>query len=324
MSMPLSHAGLRVPRMWVALIVAAFVLMVALSGCDTGSAPPPTPTSVPQAPTVEPSNTPVPVIPTDTPLPPPTNTPVPVATNTPDPNLVAERIKSNYVPVLCYHHIRDFRKSDTGDDKAYIVPPSTFEDTLKYLKSKGYTGVVSQQVYDYYAYSKPLPPKPIMLSFDDNDGTQYTNALPLLKKYGFNATFFIMTVTIDKENYMTTEQLKGLDKQGYDLQPHTWDHHMVTKYKTDDDWQTQIVEPKKSLEEMLGHPTPFFAYPYGIYSSEAADKIKSYGYKGAFRLNENMDPDNGPKTNPLFAIRRYIANPFYTDEQFDQVLLGTW
>lgn len=322
--MPFSSTGFRVPARCVAFLMAAFALLLALSGCDAGSAPA-TPTAVPTVPPTlaPPTNSPVPVIPTNTVPPLPTNSPVPVATNTPDPALIAERAKT-YIPNLCYHHVRDFRKSDTGDDKAYIVPPHIFEDTLKYLKKEGYTGVVSQQVYDYYAYGKPLPPKPIVLSFDDNDGTQYTNALPLLKKYGFNATFFIMTVTVDKENYMTTEQLKELDKAGYDLQPHTWDHHMVTKYKTDDDWQQQIVEPKKMLEDMLGHPTPFFAYPYGIYSAQAAEKLKSYGYKAAFRLNENMDDDNGPKTDALFAIKRYIANPFFTTDQLEQVLQGTW
>lgn len=319
--MPSSRARTGAPRTWVALVIAAFALLLVLSGCEVGAAPPPTPTAVP-SPTAPPTNTPLPVIPTNTPL--PTNTPVPPATSTPAPTLVAERVKNNFVPILTYHDIRAFQKSDTDNDKGYIVPPSVFENTLKYLKDKGYTSVVSQQVYDYYAYGKPLPPKPIMLSFDDNDGTQYTNALPLLKKYGFNATFFIMTVTIDKENYMTAEQLKEMDKLGYDLQPHTWDHNVVTKYTTEADWQRQIVEPKKTLEELLGHPTPFFAYPYGIYSSEAAQKIKQYGYKAAFRLSQDMDPDNGPATESLFAIKRYIANPFFTDEQLEAVLAGNW
>lgn len=224
------------------------------------------------------------------------------------------------MPVLCYHHIRAWRASDAKEDRAYIVPPAKFEEQLKYLKENGYHAVVAQQVYDFYASGKPLPDKPIMLSFDDDDDNQYTTALPLLKKYGFNATFFIMTVTIDKENYMTAEQIKELDKEGYDIEPHTWDHHMVTQYKTDEDWQQQIAGPKKTLEDMLGHPTPFFAYPFGVYDAPSAQKIKSLGYKGAFRLNEVMDD----KTDPLFAIKRNIANPYFTTEQFQLVLEGNW
>jgi peptidoglycan/xylan/chitin deacetylase (PgdA/CDA1 family) len=159
-----------------------------------------------------------------------------------------------------------------------------------------------------------------MLSFDDDDDNQYTHAVPLLKKYGFTATFFIMTVTLDKENYMTSEQIKELDRAGFDIQPHTWDHHMVTQYKTEDDWHLQIVGPKKTLEDLLGHPTPFFAYPFGIYDGPSAAKLKSYGYKAAFRLREAMDDT----TDPLFAIPRAIANSYWTHKQFVAALDGNY
>ena len=286
------------------LVLGLFSLLT-LAACDVGSIAQPTP--IEATATAAATNTPEP--PTNTPRPPET----PTATAIP----ISER---GYVPVLCYHHIRDWVKSDTTEDRAYIFPVDDFEAQLQYLKEEGYTGVTSGQVYEYYAHGKPLPEKPVMLSFDDNDVNQYTNAVPLLKKYGFNATFFIMTVTIGQENYMTAEQLKELDQDGFDIQPHTWDHHMVTEYETEDDWELQIAGPKETLEELLGHDTPFFAYPFGIYDSASAEKIKSYGYKAAFRLRDDMDDT----TDPLFAIKRYIANPFFTEEQLDLVLEGNW
>ncbi|HUP27180.1 MAG TPA: polysaccharide deacetylase family protein [Chloroflexia bacterium] len=286
-------------------LALGLLTILLLAACDTGPVVQPTP--------VLPTAT---VAPTDTP-PPPTDTPKPPETPSATPIPVADR---GYVPILCYHHIRDWRKSDTTEDRAYIFPIKEFEAQLKFLKEEGYQGVTSGQVYEYYANGKPLPEKPIMLSFDDNDDNQYTNAVPLLKKYGFNATFFIMTVTIGQENYMSAEQLKELDKEGFDIQPHTWDHHMVTKYKTEDDWALQVEGPKKTLEDLLGHPTPYFAYPFGIYDSASAEKIKSFGYKAAFRLSEVMDDT----TDPLFAVKRYIANPYFTDEQFNLVLQGNW
>ncbi|MEO6457300.1 MAG: polysaccharide deacetylase family protein, partial [Chloroflexia bacterium] len=216
------------------LLLTAFCLL--LAACDVGNVAQPTPIELTA--TAAPTNRPEP--PTSTPRPPET----PTATAIP----LSER---GYVPVLSYHHIRDWIKSDTTEDRAYIFPVDDFEAHLQYLKEKGYTGVTSGQVYEYYANGKPLPEKPVMLSFDDNDVNQYTNAVPLLKKYGFNATFFIMTVTIDQENYMTAEQLKELDQDGFDIQPHTWDHHMVTQYETEDDWELQIAGPKKTLEELL-------------------------------------------------------------------------
>lgn len=295
---------IRLPRPLLLMLLLALAGL-ALAGCDSGGNATPTP--------IAPTTTPVP--PTITPAPSPTSTTVSTPTATPIP--VSKR---GFVPIMCYHHIRDWLKSDTEDDRAYIVPPAKLEAQLKWLKAEGYTGVTSKQVYEYYAFGRPLPDKPIMLSFDDNDDNQYTNARPLLKKYGFTASFFIMTVTLGQENYMTPEQLKTLDSEGFDIQPHTWDHHMVTGYKSDDDWETQIAGPKKTLEELLGHETPFFAYPFGIYDGKAAMKLKEYGYKGAFRLAEVMDDT----VEPAYAIKRYIANGYWDLDTFELVTEGGW
>ncbi len=300
-------AHFRYARLMISLLMLC-ALGIILAACSPGGDPP-TPTAVP---TAAPTETP---LPTNTPL--PTSTPTVVGTSTPTPIPSSAR---GWVPILCYHHIREWRASDGEEDRAYIVPPGKLDAQLKYLKDNGYHAVTSEQVYQYYANGVGLPDKPVMLSFDDNDDNQYTNAVPMLKKYGFNATFFIMTVTMDKENYMTSDQLKELDKEGFDVQPHTWDHHMVTQYKTDEDWQRQIVEPKKTLEDLLGHPTPYFAYPFGIYDAASAEKIKSYGYKAAFRLREVMDKN----ADPLFAIDRFIVNSYWTASQFAQAIDGNY
>ncbi|HKP52504.1 MAG TPA: polysaccharide deacetylase family protein [Chloroflexia bacterium] len=282
------------------------IVLWAVVGCDSGTPTNPTPLAPTAIPTAPPTNTTEPI---------PTATTV--ATPTPSPIPVSER---KFVPIFCYHHIRDWEKSDSEDDRAYIVPPSDLEAQLKWLKEDGYHSVSSEQVYEYYANGRPLPDKPIMLTFDDNDDNQYTNALPLLTKYGFKATFFIMTVTIGQENYMNAVQLKELDREGHDIQPHTWDHHLVTQYETDEDWQLQIAGPKKELETLLGHPTPFFAYPFGIYNAQVVEKLKSYGYKAAFRLRDIEDPD----ADPVFAIKRYIANGYWDLDQFKLVTEGGW
>jgi peptidoglycan/xylan/chitin deacetylase (PgdA/CDA1 family) len=293
----------------VSALVAVLILLT-LAACGDVA---PTPTPVPPEPTA-----------TSVPPPPPTDTPVPLPTDTPTveptPTFVALRVEERgFVPVLCYHHIRDWVDTDTEDEKAYIVPPSLLEEQLQWLKDNGYTGVVANDVYEYVKYGKPLPPKPVMLSFDDNDDNQFTNARPLLQKYGFNATFFVMTVTMDKENYMTSEQLVQMDKEGFDIQPHTWDHHTVVQY-TPEDFIKQIKEPKETLEKLLGHETPFFAYPFGLYDKAAADELAKYGYKGAFRLRDVQDDEVAPE----YAMKRYIANAYWTMDQFATVVEGGW
>ena len=101
--------------------------------------------------------------------PPPPPRPPPRPLPPPRPSLQLDRA---FVPVLCYHHIRDWEATDTEDDRAYIVPPAKLEEELKWLKDNGYTSVSAQQVYDYEINGLPLPPKPVMLSFDDNDDNQ--------------------------------------------------------------------------------------------------------------------------------------------------------
>ena len=304
------NRGLIVRRFFSLLLL--LVVAIAIAAC--GDNPP---TATPIAPTEPPATATPQALPTETPIPQPSATPTTEATATPTPIPVSER---SFVPVLCYHHIRDWEPADTEDDRAYIVPPSLLEEQLQWLKENGYTGVTAEQVYEYVANGKPLPPRPVMLSFDDNDDNQFISARPLLKQYGFTATFFVMTVTIDKENYMTSDQLKMLDAEGFDIQPHTWDHHIVTEYTTDEDWQRQIVEPKATLETLLGHPTPFFAYPFGIYDANSAQKMEENGYKGAFRLRDIMDDTVDPK----YAIKRYIANAYWTMDQFATVVEGGW
>lgn len=304
-----SNSGLFL-RFFPALLVTFLAIALAACGDEPPTATPVPPTPVPATATPQ-------VPPTATNTAEPTATATTEATATPTSIPEAER---GFVPVLCYHYIREWEDADSEDDRAYVTPPDLLEEQLAWLKDNGYTGVTAEQVYEYKVNGKALPPKPIMLSFDDSIDNQYTNALPLLKKYGFNATFFIMTVTIDKENFMTAEQLKDLDAQGFDMQLHTWDHQMLTSLTTDEEWQTQLVEPKQTLEELLGHPTAFLAYPFGVYDGTVAQKAEEAGYKGAFRLREVMDDT----VKPAYEIKRYIANAYWTMNQFEQVITGEW
>ncbi len=153
------------------LSVAVFIVSaIVLSGCDSGAAQTPSP----NAPLATPTNSSVATA--DTTILPIATATI-ASTSTPTAIPQAER---QFVPILAYHHIRNWVKSDSAEDRAYIVPPDTLEGTLKYLKENGYQSVSSEQLYKYYARGLPLPQRPIMLSFDDNDGTQYTNALPPL------------------------------------------------------------------------------------------------------------------------------------------------
>ena len=235
----------------------------------------------------------------------------------PDPATI---IAKKQVPILCYHQIRDWTAKDSKNAKDYICPIAAFKADMKMLADSGYHTILPDQLYAYLTAGGTLPTKPIMVTFDDTDEDQFTIARPELKKYGFKAVYFVMTVSLGRPRYMTKEQVKQLSDEGNIIGSHTWDHHMVSKYthndimklangktKTVDDWAVQIDKPTKQLEDITGKKMDYFAYPFGIWNKAALPEIKKRGFKAAFQLADKRDPND-----PLMTIRRIIASGYWS------------
>jgi peptidoglycan/xylan/chitin deacetylase (PgdA/CDA1 family) len=202
---------------------------------------------------------------------------------------------------LCYHHIREAKPGDSENMKSYSVSPSSFASQMKALSDSGFSSILPDQLYDYLLNNAELPSKPVMITFDDTDGEQFSIGAVEMKKYGFKGVFFIMTVAINRPRYMTKEQIKNLSDSGHEIAAHTWDHHMVTKYQGTD-WDIQFSNPKKQLETITGKQLKYFAYPFGLWSKAAIPELKDRGYQLAFILSTKRD-----STEPLHTIRRMIV-----------------
>ena len=214
------------------------------------------------------------------------------------------------VPILCYHQVRNWKPSDGKVGKDYIVEVQNFKDQIKMLADSGYNSILPDQLYAYLNTGAPLPSKPIMFTFDDTDLDQFTVAAPTLKKYGFKAVYFIMTVTIGKKgkivHYMTKDQIKQLSDEGNVIGSHTYDHKNVKKYEGKD-WEEQLDKPTKTLEEITGKKITEFAYPFGLWNKEAIPHLKKRGFKSAYILATKRD-----ENDPLFTIRRIIASGYWS------------
>jgi hypothetical protein len=116
----------------------------------------------------------------------------------------------NTVPILCYHQIRDWTEKDSKNAKVYIVPIKNFKEQIKMLHDSGYHAILPDQLMGYLEHGKSLPSKPVMITFDDGDLSQYTDALPELDKAGYKAAFFIMTVSLNRPKYVTNAQVKRI------------------------------------------------------------------------------------------------------------------
>lgn len=199
------------------------------------------------------------------------------------------------VPILCYHDIRNTKPG------VYSVPIETFKDQMKVLSDSGYQAITPDQYYAYLTTGAPLPEKPVMITFDDNDIDHYTVGAVELEKYGFKGVFFIMRITIGKPRYMTKEQIRELSDKGHVIGSHTWDHHRVTDY-TQEDWEKQVTETTEKLEEITGKKVEYFAYPFGLWKPFVIPELQKRNMKAAFQLTAKRD-----SLQPLYTIRRMIV-----------------
>ena len=221
-------------------------------------------------------------------------------------------LKRKQVPILCYHHIRDWKNSDSKRARDYIVPIDSFRNQMRLLADSGYQTINPDQLYNYLAAGEPIPTKSILLTFDDTDEEQYSIAKPEMDKYGFKGVFFIMTVSLGRPNYMTREQVKQLSDEGHTIASHSWDHKNIKKY-VDADWMIQVEKPTKLLQTITGKPIKYFAYPFGLWDTTAITGIRKRGMLAAFQLSDNRHP-----SQPLYTIRRIIVPGIWSTRTFEK------
>ena len=130
---------------------------------------------------------------------------------------------------------------------------------------------------------EPIPDRLVVLTFDDSVASHATFVAPLLKKLGFGATFFItegFEFAVDKEHYMTWDQIKALHDDGFEIGNHTRKHAGVAKQTPE-----QLTSDVEYIEHQCvknGIPKPVsFCYP-GYQTSEPAVKLlRERGYRFA-------------------------------------------
>jgi peptidoglycan-N-acetylglucosamine deacetylase len=132
---------------------------------------------------------------------------------------------------------------------------------------------------------EPIPDKLVVLTFDDSKASHYTVVRPLLKKYGFGATFFItegFTFRTNKDEYLTWEQIAELHRDGFEIGNHTRDHMGLTKANLPKlKEQVDAISAKCAAH---GIPTPTsFAYPGNTIDPDALRMLADLGFRFARR-----------------------------------------
>lgn len=201
-----------------------------------------------------------------------------------------------WVPVLVYHHVGTAPSNLSSADKSMFIKPEWFEKHIKYLKDNGFEAIHFSDLDAYFNRGVPLPAaRPVIISFDDGNGTVYTQAFPILKKYGMTGTVFAVTNYIGRGSHLTWEQMKEMAEAGMEIGSHSVSHPFLTKSPKA---AGELAESKKILEENLGVAISAFAYPYGIYDQKTIELVKEAGYA----TGRSFTTGNGVSASNLFTI----------------------
>ncbi|MGZ9222662.1 MAG: polysaccharide deacetylase family protein, partial [Anaerolineales bacterium] len=217
------------------LFVGIAVLALSLIGCGgLRLIVSPTPTTVPtwtasplpsptETATVTPTSSP-----TKTPTLPPSETPLPTFTFTPtltlEPSWVMQGPNEVIVPILLYHHIGFSLQGET----VYYVSPEAFDQQMNLLYQWGYKTISIELLARAIKEGAELPPKPVVLTFDDGGETTYTTAQPIMQRYGFTGTAYIVYNYIGIPRYMNADQIRALYASGWEIGSHSLSHVDLT------------------------------------------------------------------------------------------------
>ena len=233
------------------------------------------------------------------------------------------------VPIIMYHSI--LKKSH--EIGKYVITPTEFENDLIYLKKHEYSTINMSELIDYVYNNAELPPKPVIITFDDGNLNNYIYGKPLLQKYEMKAVISIvgkyseqfsstLTSTTSPTNnpdyaYASWDQIKEMSDSGYfEIQNHTYNLHSTKKRNGIKRIKGEPLEDycdvltsdigmlQDKLTEVTGTRPNTFTYPFGSISNESKDVLKNLGFKATLSCAEGVNIINKNKEDALYRLKR--------------------
>ena len=246
------------------------------------------------------------------------------------------------LPVIMYHHMTE-TKSKTGK---YTVLTHEFESDLEFLKDKGYKTVTVSDLIDFVEHGKALPEKPVMLTFDDGFESFYTLAFPLLKRNNEKAVVSVIGSVTEKYseiddhniNYsnLTFKEITELSESGYaEIQNHSYNMHnnasgkrkgmSKMKNESENDYALALKNDLEKMQKILRdncniEPTAV-VFPYGAYSKESLNIVKSCGFKCTMLCEERVNTITRGNAECLYGLGRYNRESGISSEEFFKDIL---
>jgi peptidoglycan/xylan/chitin deacetylase (PgdA/CDA1 family) len=230
----------------------------------------------------------------------------------------------NSALILMYHLVGTPRSQQ---ERRFCTTTEDFARQMEYLLEAGYTALSMAQLCDCMKGNAPMPDKPVHITFDDGFTCVLDHAAPVLQRHGFPATMFALSDRLGSTNdwmtcrgfpertILSATGLHALEGSGFTIGSHSRTHACLPKISTEDALN-EISNSKRRLEDALGKPITYFAYPFGKFNESVRDQVVGAGYAAACSTRSGF---NRPGED-LYLLRR--IDVFGTDRlrQFRQKL----
>lgn len=184
------------------------------------------------------------------------------------------------MPVLMYHRIDTVLSAHDPITVGLTVMAPAFEAQLQFLRQHGFRSVTLDDMWTGVVRRAPASGRDIVLTFDDGYEDNYTVAFPLLRRYGFTGTFFVVTSTVGTSDHLTVAQIKEMAVAGMAFGSHG-QHHVDFSALPPSIARSELENSKRLIGGWAGDPVTFFAYPSGRYSASVERSLADLGYRGA-------------------------------------------
>jgi peptidoglycan/xylan/chitin deacetylase (PgdA/CDA1 family) len=215
------------------------------------------------------------------------------------------------VPILMYHQVSP---DDRPEFRKYTVSPREFRRQVGWLRLAGYHSVGLAQLIEARKGEGTLPPRPVVITFDDGFAGCHEHAAPALASAGFTATFYLVAGLMGGSSswlraergfeapIMTWENARELQARGFTCGAHSMTHPRLATLPVDE-CRRELVESRELLEQHLGDRVEHLAYPFGSYDEGVRLAAIESGYRSAVSVRPGLsDPDDDP-----FALHRVFV-----------------
>ena len=221
---------------------------------------------------------------------------------------------TKFIPILAYHSLDPERFPNK-----LAISPELFRKHLCFLKRQNFQ-IMGLEMCAQSGWKEGLLERKAAITFDDGYLDNYQHAFPILKEFGFAASFFVTPQEIGKEGFMTWDMLREMAAvPGIEIGSHALEHKPLSDIPEKEAW-TSLVASKKILEEKLGHEVKAISYPCGSFNGKIVEMARGAGYR--YGCAASHVHDRRLVGNPYLLRRIKISDSSASDFAFSLRLSG--